>query len=136
MDTQNSKAKFAEKLKIAMQARGYEAKASVLEREFNLRHFGKPVTLHGAAKWLRGEALPRHDKIATLAKWLKMNPDELVYGLEVKEETAGSRRRWEESIGYRERELLEIFLNLPAPQRKIVREVILAFGKAYSVEND
>lgn len=131
MDTETQKAQFAHNLKAALTAKGYEAKAAVLEREFNLRYFGKAITLHAAAKWLRGEAIPRHDKVMTLAKWLEVKPDELVYGLEVKEEIQRSRQRWEENIGYQERELFELFLNLPAPQRKIVREVIMAFAKAY-----
>jgi len=38
--------------------------------------------------------------------------------------------RWNESIGYQEREIFEAFLALPPPQRKIVREVILTFAKA------
>lgn len=131
MEKDNQKLQFAEKLKEAMRAKGYEPKASVLEREFNLRYFGKAVTLHAAAKWLRGESVPYHDKVVTLAKWLEIAPDELVYGLEVKEEIAQKKARWEENIGYQERELFEAFLNLPAPQRKIVREVILAFANAY-----
>lgn len=131
MNTNTQKLQFAEKLKEALEAKGYEAKAAVLEREFNLKHFGKPITLHAAAKWLRGEAIPRHDKIMTLATWLNVKPDELVYGIEIKDEIEQSRKRWEQSIGYHEREIFEAFLNLPAPQRKIVREVILAFSKAY-----
>ncbi|WP_416192421.1 hypothetical protein [Neisseria sp. CCUG12390] len=54
------------------------------------------------------------------------------YSLEIKDEIEAKKAKWEESIGYQERELFEIFLNLPAPQRKIVRKVILAFGKAYN----
>lgn len=132
MNTDTQKTQFAVNLKSALLAKGYEARAAVVEREFNLRHFGKPVTLHAAGKWLRGEAIPRHDKIMTLAKWLEIQPDELVYGLEIKKETAKSRARWEESIGYQEREIFEAFLNLPAPQRKVVREVILAFARCYA----
>lgn len=132
METNTQKLLFSEKLKTAMKTKGYDPKAAVLEREFNLRYYGKAITLHAAAKWLRGEAVPRHDKILTLAKWLEIKPDELVYGIEIKEEIEAKKAKWQESIGYQERELFEIFLNLPAPQRKIVREVILAFGKAYN----
>lgn len=114
-----------------MAAKGYPAKAAVLEREFNLKHYGRPITLHGVAKWLRGESLPSHDKVITLAKWLEVEPSELIYGFEVKKEIDASKRRWEHAIGYQEREIFEEFLNLPAPQRKIVREVILAFSRAY-----
>lgn len=131
MDTNAQKQDFARRLAAAMQAKGYEAKASVLEREFNLRHFGKDITLHGAAKWLRGESIPRNDKVVTLAGWLDVPPNELVFGLEINERIEARNKRWEENIGYQERELFEVFLNLPAAQRKIVREVILAFGKAY-----
>jgi hypothetical protein len=37
-------------------------------------------------------------------------------------------------LGYQEREMFEAFLTLPAPQRKIVREVIQTFAKAFPVE--
>ncbi|MEQ1669019.1 MAG: hypothetical protein ABL868_11250 [Sulfuriferula sp.] len=60
-------------------------------------------------------------------------PDELRYGAEIKAEIKQSRERWDEAINFQEREVFEAFLNLPAPQRKIVREVILAFAKAQSV---
>lgn len=131
MNTNEQKEQFAETLKVAMKNKGYPAKAAILEREFNLKHYGKPITLHGAAKWLRGEAIPRHDKIITLAKWLDIEPSELVYGIEIKEDIIQNKKRWQDAIGYQEREVFEAFLNLPAPQRKIVREVILAFSRAY-----
>ena len=37
-------------------------------------------------------------------------------------------------FGYQEREIIEAFLALPVPQRKIVREVILTFARAFPVE--
>jgi len=42
---------------------------------------------------------------------------------------------FEEGIGYQEREIFEAFLALPPPQRKTVREVILAFAKAFEAES-
>ncbi|MFN5350190.1 MAG: hypothetical protein ACK5A0_11730 [Polaromonas sp.] len=41
------------------------------------------------------------------------------------------QKRWDDGVGYLERETLDAFLKLPAPQRKIIREVILAFAKAH-----
>jgi len=38
------KAEFAQRLRAAMVAAGYEAKPSVLEREFNQRYWGRAVT--------------------------------------------------------------------------------------------
>ncbi len=39
---------------------------------------------------------------------------------------------WAEGVGYLERETFMAFLSLPPPQRKIVREVILAFARAHA----
>lgn len=117
-----------------MQAAGYEAKPSVLEREFNLRYWGKPMTLHGVRRWLLGESLPKQEKLLVLAEWLNIPPQELRFGVEVEKRVKQKRARWDEGIGYQEREVFEAFLRLPVPQRKIVREVILAFARAYSTE--
>ena len=38
---------------------------------------------------------------------------------------------WQEEIGYKDKEIFEAFIALPTPQKKIVREVIVAFAKAY-----
>ncbi|MDP1660110.1 MAG: hypothetical protein Q8L73_12275 [Methylotenera sp.] len=127
----DKKIEFSKRLIDAMQKLGYKSEAAVLEREFNLRHFGKPMTLHGVNKWLKGESIPPYEKISTLADWLKIPPDELVFGLDVKLKIQQENKRWNEEIGYQEREIFEAFLSLPATQRKIVREVILAFKQAY-----
>ena len=69
---------FATKLKALLIERGYKPMASVLEREFNLRHYGKPIGLHAFASWLRGETLPRAARLKTLAEWLNVPVSELV----------------------------------------------------------
>jgi hypothetical protein len=40
------------------------------------------------------------------------------------------RKRWDDGIGYQEREIFELFLKLPVPQRKLAREMIVALAKA------
>ena len=126
-----TKLNFAARLNAAMVARGLEPKPAVLEKQFNLHYSGEPMTLHGVRRWLRGETLPAQDKLISLAEWLRIPPDELRYGAEIKTEIQQVRKSWDDAIGYQERETFEAFLNLPAPQKKIVREVILAFAKAY-----
>lgn len=128
-----TKQNFAKRLKDAMEAAGYEARPAVLERNFNLHYFGKPMSLHGVRRWLLGETLPPQDKLIALAQWLRVPPDQLRYGEEIKAEIEQARQRWDEAISHQERETFEAFLNLPAPQRKVVREVILAFSKAAGV---
>src|SRR3989338_2635504 len=127
--------KFAERLHAAMEKAGYRAEAAVLEREFNQRYFGKGVTLHGVNKWLKGQSIPRLDKIETLAKWLRIPPEELTFGLEIKQQIKEERARWDDGIGYQDREIFEAFLSLPTPQRKIVREVIQTFVKAFPAKS-
>ncbi len=41
------------------------------------------------------------------------------------------RQRWEEGVGLLERETFDAFLQLPAPQRKLIREVILTFAQVH-----
>ena len=129
---ENSNKKFALRLRKAMLAAGFEAKPAVLEREFNLRYWGKSMTLHGVRRWLLGESIPRQEKILILAEWLQISPQELRYGVEVEQRIKVQRARWDEGIAYREREVFEAYLGLPLAQRKVVREVIVTFAQAHS----
>lgn len=115
-----------------MQAAGYPARPAVLEREFNSRYWGKPMTLHGVRRWLLGETLPSQDKLLVLAEWLAITPQVLLFGDGVVQRVEQRRSRWDQGVGFEEREIFEAFLRLPVPQRRVVREVILAFSRAYS----
>ncbi len=128
---ENVKPQFAARLRKAMEKAGLSPEPAVLERHFNQHYYGKPMTLHGVRKWLIGESIPPYDKIITLAGMLHVPPEELTYGIEVKQKVQERNARWREAIGYQEREVFEAFLSLPVPQRKVVREVILAFARAY-----
>lgn len=125
------KTAFAQRLRDAMQRAGYPVRPVVLEREFNTRYWGRSVTLQGVRRWLQGEAIPAQDKLLVLAQWLGVEPEVLRFGEQVRQSVQERRQRWDEGIGYVERETLEAFLALPPPQRKIVREVILTFAKAH-----
>ena len=122
---------FAQRLIAAMQAQGYQPKPAILEREFNLRHFGEPVTLQGVRKWLIGTAIPSADKLLTLAKWLNVPPEELAFDKDMQKALEQRETNWQEEIGYKDKEIFDAFVLLPAPQKKVVREVIVAFAKAY-----
>ena len=120
---------FAKRLITAMQTQGYEAKPSVLEREFNLRHNGKPVTFAGVSKWLIGEAIPSGDKLLALAKWLDVPPEELAFDKDIKKAIEQREARWKEEIGYKDKDVVEAYLALPTAQKKIIRETIIEFSK-------
>jgi transcriptional regulator with XRE-family HTH domain len=128
----NEKLEFAARLRDAMTLAGYAARPSVLEREFNTRYWGQSVTLQAVSRWLNGQAIPSQDKLQTLAEWLKIEPQVLRFGEQVAKSVQEHRKRWEEKLTYQERETVDAYLQLPAPQRKVVREVILTFAKVYN----
>ena len=128
MKNENEKTLFAQRLALAMTANGYEAKASVLEREFNLNYSGKPMTLHGVRKWLIGESIPSGDKLLTLAKWLDVPPEELAFEKDIQKAIAQRDARWQQDIGYRDKEVFEAFIALPPAHKKVIRDMIVALS--------
>ena len=108
---------------------GYEPRPAVLEREFNLKYMGDPMTLHGVRRWLRGETIPAEDKLLVLARWLRIEPQVLRWGTAAKD-IRKERLAWEHALSHQEKETFEAFLALTAPQKKTVREVIFAFARA------
>ena len=131
--TIDEKAEFSQRLRLAIESAGYAVRPTVLEREFNTRYFGRSVTVQAVRRWLRGEAIPSQEKLQVLADWLKIEPHILRYGAPAINAVKTKQKQWDEAINYQEREVFEAFLSLPAPQRKIVREVIIAFAKASKV---
>lgn len=127
----NEKIMFAERLKSSMQAAGYDTRPSVLEREFNLRYWGKPITFQAVRRWLRGDSIPSQEKLQVLARWLSVTPHYLRYGGAEDNAVKEPLGQWETSLTREERHLLAMYKTLPQPQRKIVHEVVETFSKAY-----
>ena len=130
----NNKLEFAQRLRDAMVAAGLEARPGVLMNQFNANYWGRSVSFQAVSRWLRGEAIPEQDKLLVLAGMLKIEPEVLRFGEAVRNSVQQHRQRWDEGIGYLERETFEAFLQLPAPQRKLIREVILTFAKVHSAD--
>lgn len=128
----DEKAEFSQRLRNAIEDAGYSVRPIVLEREFNTRYWGRSVTVQAVRRWLRGEAIPSQEKLQVLADWLKVEPHVLRFGEQAVKSIRAKQKKWDEGIGYREREVIEAFLSLPAPQRKLVREVIQAFVQAHA----
>lgn len=126
---EKTRQQFAERLQQALQRAGYAPKPAVLEREFNLRYLGKPMTLHGVRRWLKGETLPSEDKLLVLARWLKMDPRELRFGEEASHQVR-ERQLPYPGIPHREQEVIEMFLELSPSRRQLVSDVIMTFALA------
>jgi len=126
----DEKAQFSQRLRGAIEKAGYSVRPIVLEREFNTRYWGQPITVQAVRRWLRGEAIPSQEKLQVLADWLKVEPHVLRYGEQAINSVRAKQKSWDEGIGHQEREIFETFLALPAPQRKIAHEVIEALAIA------
>ena len=125
----DQKLEFAERLQAAMRAAGLEPRPAVLLNLFNTNYWGRSVTFQAVSRWLRGESIPAQDKLIVLAQVLKVEPEVLRFGGTVRKSVREHHQRWQEGVGYLERETFDAFLQLPAPQRKLIREVILTFAK-------
>jgi transcriptional regulator with XRE-family HTH domain len=126
----DEKVEFSQRLQQAMIDAGYPVRPVVLEREFNTRYWGQPITVQAVRRWLNGEAIPSQDKLQVLADWLKVEPQVLRFGSEAIRSVQEKKKRWDEAIAGPEREVLEAFIALPAEQKKVARAVILALAKA------
>ena len=122
---------FAERLRAAMVAAGLEPRPGVLLSVFNSQYWGRSVTFQAVSRWLKGEAIPAQDKLVVLAGLLKVEPEVLRFGPGVRQALQAHRERWDAGVGYLERETFDAFLQLPPPQRKLIREVILTFCQVH-----
>lgn len=130
------KLEFAQRLRDAMVAAGLEPRPGVLLNVFNAHYWGRSVSFQAASRWLRGEAIPAQDKLLVIAEILKVQPEALRFGRAVGQRVQEHQRRWGQGASYEERELFDAFLSLPAPQRKLVREIILTFAKVHAADKD
>lgn len=129
----DQKLEFAERLQAAMRVAGLEPRPAVLLNLFNAHYWGRSVTFQAVSRWLRGESIPAQDKLVVLAGLLKVEPEVLRFGSGVRQALKDHRQRWDEGVGYLERETFDAFLQLPAPERKVIREVIFAFAKTHGM---
>ncbi|KAF1043242.1 hypothetical protein [Xylophilus sp.] len=121
---------FAQRLRETLLRRGKSVSPTQLEREFNLRYPGKPVTSHAVRKWLLGQSLPMQDKLHVLARWLDVDEDWLRWGQAA---TAGapppaqaalSLSNWNGSSPQEDASLLQDWRLLELRHRRVVRAVI------------
>ena len=129
----NAKDEFSERLRQAMTAAGMAISATELERAFNRKWKGTPISVQATWGWINAGAIPRNDRLQVLAKLLRVDPHALLFGAAQSASAAERRREWEDKLTYAERESIEAFLRLPTPKRLVVRDVIATYAKAHGV---
>ena len=106
----------------------------MLLKLFNSSYWGRPISFQAVSRWLNGESVPEQDKLVLLAGLLEVEPDVLRYGESAHRSPPplpSPLECREPGVDYLERETFDAFLKLPAPQRRVVREVILTFAKVH-----
>lgn len=118
----NERMEFCERLTKALLEAGVTPKASVFTREFNHRADGATVSVHGARKWLLGEAIPTQERLHVLASWLKVSPQWLRFG----EHSAGGdiAANDKELFPHEEVLLLTEYRRLEPDSQAVVRDLI------------
>lgn len=125
MPMDKEKAEFAERLRIALADAGIEASASLLEKRFNQRYDGTPVTAQAISGWLSGRYMPKQDKLRVLAAIVGMDPHVLQYG--GKPRTAEAHPAWD-ALSARDRAMMDAYISLPGSQQRLVRELVDALA--------
>ena len=125
------KAAFAKRLRQALEARGIEVSAAVIEKRFNSRYDGAAVTAQAISGWLNGKSIPKQDKLRVLAAIVGMEPHELQFG--GKPAVGEGKADWAQALGVPERSMLDAYASLPATQRKLVRDLVASLARAYEI---
>lgn len=132
----DNKLEFGQRLRAAMTAAGLEARPGVLLNLFNTHYWGRSVSFQAVSRWMRGEAIPSQDKLVVIAELLHVNPEVLRFGEGVRKSIEQRKKRWDDGVGYLERETFDAFLKLNASQRKVIREAILNLARANELGKD
>lgn len=117
----SEQAAFGERLRAALRQAGVSESPAELVKLL-ARYGGDSVTQQAVSGWLNGKSLPRQKNLRALAKMLRMAPMELQYGEEGGRKVREAQKAWK--IGAHDQLAIDTFLTLPAPQRKLVRELI------------
>ncbi len=116
---------FAKRLRQAMLNAGLKASPTVLAHEFNLRYWGKSISVHAARNWLLGKSLPMQDKLVVLADCLKVDPSELRFGASDTNKLAQAAEG-EHVLSLQDRAMVGVYLNLPEDKQRLLRQLVYA----------
>jgi hypothetical protein len=122
----DEKAEFSARLRSALKDARIEASPAVLEKRFNSRYTGAAVTSQAISGWLNGKAIPRQDKLRVLAALVGVDAHVLQYG--GRSRISEAKGAWE-GLCPSERAMVDAYVTLAPPQRKLVRELVAALAE-------
>lgn len=123
----DEKAEFSARLRAALREARIEPSPAVLEKRFNSRYEGAPVTAQAISGWLNGKSIPRQDKLRVLAAMLGIDAHVLQYG-GARTRVGEAKGAWE-AMGPSERAMVDAYVALAPSQRKLVRDLVAALAE-------
>lgn len=114
---------FAQRLRQALEDAGWPASPTVVAHEFNLRYWGRSISVHAARNWLLGVSLPRQDKLRVLADWLRVSPEALLLGAAP---AASASAAGMPALGLADQRMLQTYLRLSHESQHVVQKVVSA----------
>ena len=114
--------KFAARLMLALATKGFKQSPTVVANKFNEVFQGRAITIITARNWMLGNAIPKHDNLACLAKLLDTTPEELRFGRSVEKTYVFDG----EDLSTVDQMFLRSYLNLPIKQKRLIREMTVA----------
>ena len=122
----DEKAEFSARLRAALKDARIEASPAILEKRFNSRYPGPPVTAQAISGWLNAKAIPRQDKLRVLAALVGVDAHVLQYGGRAR--VGEAKGAWE-GLSPAERAMVDAYISLAPPQRKLVRDLVAALAE-------
>lgn len=125
--TQSENSQFAERLAVAIAAKGIKPSPTVIGKLFNQQYQGRPITPHTARNWLLGKAMPTQDKMVCLAKLLDTSPEQLRFGRSSEKTLIAEFDGLQTETANVDQQFFRRYLALTDAQRRLVRNVVGEF---------
>lgn len=117
---------FADRLRTALESAQQPTSPTAFALAYNMRAPGAKVSVHGARKWLRGEAVPTQEKILVLARWLNVHAAWLRFG-DAENAAFSLVPPGEENLTTDQLTLINDIISLSAPVQTVIRDIVDSF---------
>ncbi len=116
---------FAKQLALCLARNQIEAKPTALALAFNKYNITNKVKPHTVRKWLLGQTQPKSETLLLLARWLKVEPSELISN-PTAETTTSNKVSFE--FDFTDQEVISKYLSMTVKQKVTVRLLIDAIA--------
>ena len=116
---------FAMQLKVALSNQNIELSPTKVTISFNKHYQTTVVKPHTVRKWLLGQTQPKSETLLLLARWLKVEPSELISNPTAETSTAN---KVSFEFDFTDQEVISKYLSMTVKQKVTVRLLIDAIA--------